>query len=221
MPTDPWEMPTSWEMPAFPLGSVLLPGQLMALQVFDPRYRVMLFDLREADPIEFLVTLIVRGSEVGGGDVRSDVGCVARVTAMADQPDGRVLLEVVGDRPLAVLEWLTEDPYPVARVADVPSANTAVEATAEPSDELRRALELDEELAGSMRRLGLSVPQRPAPAGALEEMIWQLALRSPIGTLDRQRLLEAADVDTRLSLLVATMQEQSELLSARLAMEGD
>ena len=37
------------------------------------------------------MTLIERGSEVGGGDVRADVGCLARVVEAAQTPDGRTL----------------------------------------------------------------------------------------------------------------------------------
>ena len=68
-------------MPMFPLGTVLLPGGVLPLHVFEPRYRQLVVDCLAddtADP-EFGVTLIERGSEVGGGDQRTTVGVVARM----------------------------------------------------------------------------------------------------------------------------------------------
>ncbi|HEX5095168.1 MAG TPA: LON peptidase substrate-binding domain-containing protein, partial [Acidimicrobiia bacterium] len=56
----------------FPLGTVLFPHALLPLQVFEPRYRVMMRNLLDGER-EFGVVLIERGSEVGGGDVRFDV----------------------------------------------------------------------------------------------------------------------------------------------------
>ena len=62
-------------MPMFPLGSVLLPGVVLPLHVFEPRYQQLVRDCLETDEHEFGVVLIDRGSEVGGGDSRTDVGC--------------------------------------------------------------------------------------------------------------------------------------------------
>ena len=62
----------------FPLGTVLLPGAYLSLHVFEPRYRALVQACLDGTP-EFGVALIERGSEVGGGDARFDVGCVARI----------------------------------------------------------------------------------------------------------------------------------------------
>ena len=57
----------------FPLQSVLVPGAIVPLHVFEERYRTLV-DRCVAMQEDFGVTLISRGSEVGGGDVRTDVG---------------------------------------------------------------------------------------------------------------------------------------------------
>ncbi|WP_415830929.1 LON peptidase substrate-binding domain-containing protein [Janibacter anophelis] len=56
-------------LPMFPLGTVLLPGNPLPLQVFEPRYLAMLRDIAGGDG-RFGVVLIERGFEVGGGDQR-------------------------------------------------------------------------------------------------------------------------------------------------------
>ena len=59
-------------LPMFPLGTVLVPKAVVPLHVFEPRYQTMLVDVMAGDR-KFGVVLIERGSEVGGGDVRTDV----------------------------------------------------------------------------------------------------------------------------------------------------
>ena len=59
----------------FPLGTVLFPGALLPLHIFEERYRQLVKDCLADEP-EFGVVLIDRGHEVGGGDVRREVGTV-------------------------------------------------------------------------------------------------------------------------------------------------
>ena len=66
----------------FPLGTVLLPGAVLPLHVFEPRYRALVADCLAGEQ-EFGVVLIERGSEVGGVDVRRDIATVARIVEMA------------------------------------------------------------------------------------------------------------------------------------------
>ncbi len=75
------------ELPLFPLGSVLLPGQRLPLTVFEPRYVDMLRMLVEREERDrcFGVVAIRRGHEVGVDGVRDlhGIGCEARVDAIA------------------------------------------------------------------------------------------------------------------------------------------
>ena len=96
-------------LPMFPLGTVLLPGAVLPLHVFEPRYRALVSDCLAGEP-EFGVVLIERGREVGGGDVRRDVGTVARIAEVASLPDGRSALMTVGTRRITVRQWLPDDP---------------------------------------------------------------------------------------------------------------
>ncbi len=105
-------------LPMFPLGTVLLPGGVLPLHVFEPRYRQLVIDCLNddsGDP-EFGVTLIERGSEVGGGDQRSAVGVVGRMVQVDALPGGRYAVVAVGTRRFRVNAWLPDDPYPLADV---------------------------------------------------------------------------------------------------------
>ena len=81
----------------FPLGSVLLPGGLLPLHVFEPRYRQMVIDcLAEDGEPEFGQALITHGREAGGGDERATVGTVAQVLQIDALDEGRYALVASG-----------------------------------------------------------------------------------------------------------------------------
>ncbi|MDG1367143.1 MAG: LON peptidase substrate-binding domain-containing protein, partial [Acidimicrobiales bacterium] len=73
----------------FPLESPILPGQPIPLHLFEPRYRQLAHDLAQVGEPEFGIVGIARGREIGGEDVRTDVGVVARVVQSEEQADGR------------------------------------------------------------------------------------------------------------------------------------
>ena len=65
-------------MPLFPLGTVLFPGSLLPLRIFEVRY----MDMAKAclkDGTPFGVCLIREGEEVGAPAVPEPIGCVARI----------------------------------------------------------------------------------------------------------------------------------------------
>ena len=111
-------MPTT-AMPMFPLGMVLLPGGVLPLHVFEPRYRQMVIDClqQDGDP-EFGQALITHGSEAGGGDERAMVGTVAQMVQIEALDESRYALVAVGTRRIRITEWLPDDPYPVAEIVD-------------------------------------------------------------------------------------------------------
>ena len=108
-------------LPMFPLGTVLMPSGFLPLHLFEERYRRMIVDLLEGDR-EFGVVLIRRGSEVGGGDERCDIGTRARVLEAREAPDGRWSVAAVGLERLCVHRWLPDDLYPWAEVRSMPDA---------------------------------------------------------------------------------------------------
>ena len=162
----------------------------------------MMGAILDAQEPVFGVVLIERGSEVGGGDQRFDLGTTARVLQI-EAPEGPLQVVAKGDRRFRVLSWLEEDPYPQADVEfldefdsdDVdPSSLEATETVVR--DTLSYLLELD-----------LSLPW-PTDIELAEDPVaraWQLAGISPLGTLDHQDLLESEDVSTLLSEVESTV----------------
>jgi Lon protease-like protein len=204
----------------FPLESVLIPGALLPLHVFEPRYRQLVHDCLEGDG-SFGVVLIERGSEVGGGDVRTGVGTLARIVRAEELPDGRWVVMAVGVRRVRVEAWLADDPYPRAEVADWPddaddpaAAAEGAAALAEGGDVLallRRAAALRAELGEpGPAPLDLRLSDDPAAAS------YQAVALAPLGPADRQSLLAAPSPAARVRGLRAALPGAIEVLEALL-----
>lgn len=204
-------------MPMFPLGMMVLPGTLLPLRVFEPRYRAMVRDCMESPVPEFGVVLIKRGREVGGGDVRNDVGVAARMLQVTESPDGRFHVLAVAGRRISVHEWLPDDPYPCADVDDWPDDESI------PADP-----ELFAALAQRCRRaraLAIELGDRlPDPGDALSDDLsiatYQLAALAPLGDADRHELLRADGPAERLLLLGQMLEHLDDVLAFRL-MSGE
>jgi Lon protease-like protein len=83
-------------VPLFPLNSVLFPGQLIPLLIFEPRYRTMINECLEGDSV-FGVVLIREGQEVGGTALPYEVGTLARIRKVDRLEDGRIYLVCLGE----------------------------------------------------------------------------------------------------------------------------
>jgi uncharacterized protein len=202
-------------LPMFPLGTVLVPGAVLPLHIFEPRYRVLMFDCMRGEP-EFGVVLIERGFEVGGADQRFGVGTVARIAEAAELPDGRWVIAAVGTHRVRIAAWLEDDPYPVAtveRLADQPWDPAGAEARARAEGQVRRGLALCAELGQPGPDPAIDLADDPVAAA------WQLVALAPLGSFDKQRLLEIDDHATRLAALAGLAEEQATMLALRLGGE--
>lgn len=192
-------------MPMFPLGSVLFPGAVLPLQVFEPRYRSLVVDVSDGDG-RFGVVLIDRGHEVGGGDSRTNIGTVAEIVRIGEAEDERILIVTVGRERIRINEWLEDDPYPLAEVDPFPDPviGDNIESGLERAlAARRRLLGLAIEMGAVDQRLDLDLPDETAAA------VWGLCQAAPLGSFDRQRLLEIEGVHERLHVLEKMMSEQT------------
>ena len=209
-------------MPMFPLGSVLLPGTVLPLHVFEPRYLAMMRDCAEQYDYEFGVALIERGSEVGGGDQRTGVGTVARMVQLGELGDGRLLVVCIGTRRIRVNAWLPDDPYPLADVdewpdswdadaAEVSSGNDFSERIARVTARVRRAAALAVELGDHAGDASSDISDDGLIAS------YQLAALLPVGAADTYRLLAVAGPAERVTTIEEMLDDVEALLQFRLS----
>ena len=200
------------ELPLFPLGTVLVPGGAIPLHVFEPRYRAMVQDCLAGDR-RFGVVLIERGSEVGGGDVRSDVGTVATIVEATETPDGRYGLVAVGVERIRIVEWLPDDPSPRADVEvwdDPPPGDGFVDAVDAAVALLRRVVALKGEVGDPVAAVPNELSADPLLAA------YQACWLAPVPMFDKHRLLVAETPEARLALLVRLLDEEAEVVRLRL-----
>ena len=169
----------------FPLGSVLFPGGALPLHIFEPRYQALVRDCIEAPAHEFGVVLIDRGSEVGGGEARRDVGVVARMVQVAQLAEDRFAVVALGTRRLRVVEWLPDDPYPRAVVEDWPD---------EPGDDDDEALIADVTRRAHQFEVDDALTQQDGGVFAIAEQV-------PLGAADRYAVLCAPGIGERWRVL--------------------
>lgn len=206
-----------YRLPMFPLGTPLVPGSLLPLQIFEPRYQQMMTDvLMNSDP-EFGVVLIERGHEVGGGDIRSMAGTVARIVETQVAPDGRRVVLALGIRRMRVHEWLPDAPYPIALVNDWPDGLSDEIDSAEASRLFDKVIEV----SSLFEKLG-GPPLRVADIELSTDVSFasfQLVALAPIGPADRQRLLVCEDAARRLELLESALSDVE--AACRFRLQGD
>jgi len=189
--------------PMFPLQVAMLPGEELPLRIFEPRYTAMVSDCLAAGDPAFGVVLIAAGREVGGGDIRSDVGAMAHITESADFGEGRYRLRCLMGERIKVVEWQPDDPYPRAAVEpwpDEPGESVGVDAIRDIED---RMIALFERIAQAR---GAQVVARDIVAGADESgdaamWLYALASRLPMGQADKYAVLAAPTVAARVGAL--------------------
>jgi uncharacterized protein len=194
----------------FPLGSVIFPYSGVPLRVFEPRYQTLLDAVLE-DKCSFGSVLIERGFEVGGGDVRSEVGTRLRVLAHQDLPEGHRAIVAAGVERIRVVEWLEDDPHPWAMVESLADTIEVIDDLREPvRAKLELMMALASELGADTADIDLDLGDDPVAAS------YQLAALVPVTPLDSYSLLASAGPRQRLERAAAMLDDQIELIRLRL-----
>jgi Lon protease-like protein len=164
-------------IPLFPLHTVLFPGGVLPLHVFEERYRLLVRERRD-----FGVVLIRRGSEVGPGRAEDlhEVGTLATMQRIEALPDGRFSVVARGLYRFRLLALDHSRPYQMGRVERLPDPP----ARASP----RLVTLLERYLAVH----GVEVAPQLSPALG-KRAVWLVGAVLDIEPALRQRLLESGD----------------------------
>lgn len=200
-------------LPLFPLGTVLLPGARLPLQLFEPRYLELARTLAELeeDDRRFGVNLIRKGHEVGPDAVQDlhGIGCEARVDAMAlaEGPAGTVVhLVATGVRRFRLegVDGGAGTPFTTARVTWLTEPSAADDPVV--AELAARALR---EHSAYLTSLGVeSEPVEASPG----QVAYRVAERMVLDPADRQRVLDGADAATRLRTVLALLRRESAIV---------
>jgi uncharacterized protein len=190
-------------IPVFPLpGALLLPRGQMPLNIFEPRYLAMVDDAL-ADRHR-LIGMIQPDTAHPGPDEKPNlykVGCVGRITQLAETGDGRYLIELTGVARFRVVdEPHVLTPYRQCRVDFHPFAADFVARKGEEAVDREALLKA---LAQFLKANKLNADWEGIEKAPNEALVNALSMMSPYGPADKQAMLEAPDLKTRAEILVA------------------
>jgi Lon protease-like protein len=197
----PGELPEI--VPVFPLpGALLLPRGQMPLNIFEPRYLAMVDDaLRDGHRLIGMIQPDVTHSHSQAKPALFRVGCVGRITQLAESGDGRYILELTGVARFKVVEEITAlTPYRQCKVDFFPFVDDFTPRKGEEYVDRDALLAV---LTDFLEANNLKVDWEGIESAPNEALVNALAMMSPYGPAEKQAMLEAPDLKTRAEILIA------------------
>jgi Lon protease-like protein len=142
-----------YNLPLFPLNTVLFPGMPLPLHIFEERYKQMIQLCMDEDEL-FGVVLIQHGREALGPLAQPHtVGCTARIVDVQTLAEGRMNITTIGEQRFRILSLDYNSPYLIGEVELYPMES-----------------ELPDQLTPAARRLAPKVKQYMRLLNEIEEI---------------------------------------------------
>jgi uncharacterized protein len=190
-------------IPVFPLpGALLLPRGQMPLNIFEPRYMAMIDDaMKSGDRLIGMIQPDAAHPESEEKPHLYKIGCVGRITQLAETGDGRYLIQLTGISRFRVeQEIAAPTPYRQCRVSYLPFADDFIARKGEEAVDRDALLGA---LTAFLKANKLKADWEGIESAPNEALVNALAMMSPYGAAEKQALLEAPDLKTRAEILVA------------------
>jgi len=208
-------------LPLFPLNTVLFPGLVLPLNIFEERYRAMMRELLktpEDEPRRFAVVAIRDGHEVapsapgmpdptalpqrgpaaGFGPeplkAFNGVGCIADAATIRESSDGTFEVLATGTTRVRLLSVDDSGPYLTAELEELPE-EPGEEAGALAEGVLRAFRQYQKRLAGARERSLSTAAELPDQPSVVSYLV---AAAMMLDTPTKQRLLQCPDTASRL-----------------------
>ena len=199
-------------LPLFPLGTVLYPGLVLPLHIFEERYRQLVRDLLDQpEPRSFGVIAIRKGRETGIDGVAAlhEIGCTATLREVTPHQDGRFELVTVGTRRFRLLGLDHSQPYLRGEI-DLLAERAGDEATAAlTAAAVRRAFREYLDVLATRGAARVHVPDLPDEPVLLSYLV---AASMIVDLSDRQALLAEPDAAGRLAAERALLARETSIL---------
>ena len=197
-------------LPVFPLtGVMMLPGTVLPLHIFEPRYRAMVEDAQDSDKIFGMIQPYTpqndnRGPQLGGENSAPDlyrVGCAGYMEKCEKMPDGRFFVQLKG-----INRFRFDEELPLQRGYRRVKAlyGDFGDATLEQGWQCARAA-LIEALANYGKAHGMQVNADQASKFSDLELVNLLGVSLPFHPAEKQALLEAATLKDRENMLMGLL----------------
>ncbi len=209
-----------YELPLFPLHTVLFPGIPIQLHIFEPRYKLMIRTCMDKN-LPFGVVLIHQGTEAMGPLAEPHTtGCTARIVDVTPLEGGRLNLTAVGDERFRVLKLDTSRSYLVGQVEGQPFENHRLLDILRGQRDLHRWIHRYLELLShtsdqELDLVGLELPEEPMPLIYLAASLLQLP------AIEKQHLLERSTIGDLYHEVKRLYRRETSILSRCLATKQD
>jgi Lon protease-like protein len=210
------------DVPLFPLNTVLFPQMFQALQIFEPRYRLMINEcLRDDKP--FGIVLIDGNFSDAKEDMQGiklqdsspplhSVGTLAKITDVTRLDDGRMLISTIGTERFRLLQHYEEKAYVTADIELWPDGQLSA-SSAETDQLVGRVTQVFQNYLDVLMNIAhkriedLDIPEDPAVLSyVIPHWLPQISLE------DKQNLLENEDPYKRLHNELTLLISETEFL---------
>ena len=205
-------------IPVFPLpGALLLPRGQLPLNIFEPRYLAMVDDsFRDGHRLIGMIQPDPAHSGPEDKPMLFKVGCIGRITQLAETGDGRYLLQLTGVVRFRVVEELhVATLYRQCRITTIPFADDFIARKGEDAVDRKAVLGA---LTAFLKANKLKTDWQGVESAPNEALVNALAMMSPYGAAEKQALLEAPDLKSRAEILIAVTEME---LAKKTAGGGD
>ena len=197
------------ELPLFPLNTVLFPGQMLPLHIFEDRYRLMIRRCL-AEDLPFGVVLIKRGAEIGVEAEPHEVGTIARILKSSHQSDGTIDIVTVGQERFCIDRLIHDQPYLRGEVKTLPmqepiDPDAVVTLADQVRDSVSRYIKLIAEAAGLQIQID-AMPDAPQQLGYLAGVAMQIDNR------EKQEILANSSLQEVLAREIQLLNRENALL---------
>lgn len=204
--------PSLTKLPLFPLGTVLFPGMLLPLHIFEDRYKELMQDLLDGpEPRQFGVIAIKKGRETGAEGVSSlfEVGCTSTVREAEQNDQGGYEVVTVGTQRFR-LEAIDESRSYLQGDVELLAEDTGDSATAGRAAHLvAQAFQGYLDVLTARGLAQVNVPELPQEPALLSYLV---AASMIIDLPDRQALLAEPDSLSRLTAERAMLVRETTML---------
>ena len=174
------------ELPLFPLNSVLFPGMLINLHIFEERYKQMIsLCLKTRQP--FGVVLIAEGKEAYGAAKPHMIGCTAHIARSQPLDQGRMDITAVGQERFEILSLQSDLAYLIGTVEMLPFERGTPEALTEAAERLRPWVMRYVDILTRVENIRFKMPKFPADPVAFAYLAANVLHQVPI--VEKQNLL--------------------------------
>lgn len=192
----------------FPLeGSLLLPGSVLPLNIFEPRYLSLFDDAMASDRIVAMIQPGFSDASDNGSDTISDlcqVGTLGRVISIAESGDGRYLISLAGICRFRLKSetFAKPDKLPYRTAKIVPFISDLVELN---EDMPEAKTQLLQHLKFYVEDNNIEVDYEDISQLKISDLVNLLSGLLPFDMAEKQALLEA-DFDVRVQTLIALIE---------------